>query len=117
MINFKLVDGDLVLDAQKNIPMVSDDDELLQCVEEILRTNAGEWFLNDSIGFARFEVLGSKFNEDTAINSLTEAVLQEPRIDSVENITVDFDRKTRKMSVTFEIMKVTGETLIGEVEI
>jgi phage baseplate assembly protein W len=117
VINFKLIDGDLVFDNQNNISMVSDDDELLQCIEEILKTNTGEWFLDDSVGFARFELLGSKFNEDTAIDLLTEAILQETRIDSLENLTLDFDRKTRKLSVTFEIIKATGESLIGEVVI
>ena len=117
MLNLKLIDGDLVLDNQHNITMVSDNDEILQCVEEILKTNAGEWFLDDAVGFARFEVLGNKFNEESTIDALSEAILQESRVDSLENLTVNFDRKTRKLSVSFEIIKTTGETVIGEVEI
>ena len=117
MPNLKLVEGDLVLDNQHNITMVSDNDEIMQCVEEILKTNAGEWFLDDAVGFARFEVLGRKFNEETTIEALAEAILQESRVDSIENLTMNFDRKSRKLTVNFEIIKTTGETATGEVEI
>ena len=117
MDNFKLVDGDIVFDGQNNISMVSDNDELLQCIEEVLKTNAGEWFLDDENGFARFNVLGQKFDEETAVNEISAAVFQIEQVESIENITVDFDRKSRKLSVTFEIIKTTGETVIGEVEI
>ena len=117
MDNFKLVDGDIVFDGQNNISMVSDNDELLQSIEEILNTNAGEWFLDDENGFARFEVLGQKFDEDTAINAISTAIFQNEQVGSIENITVDFDGKSRKLTVTFEIIKTTGETVIGEVEI
>lgn len=117
MINFKMVGGDIVFDGQNNITMIDGDDEFLQCVREILTTNTGEWFLDDSNGLDRFSILGEKYNAEEAADMLTEAIFQDDRVERVEKLNIDFDRKSRKMTVLFEIVKTNEEILIGEVEI
>jgi phage baseplate assembly protein W len=112
-----MIDGDILLDGQNNLDLVYDDDEFLQSIQEILSTNAGEWFLNDEHGLRRYEILGQKYNQDDAIDIISEAIFQHPEVDRIEKIELDFDRKSRKMSVKFEIIKTTGETIGGGVEI
>jgi hypothetical protein len=115
MKSLKVVNGDLQFDGQNNLIMVDGDDELIQAVTEIIIVNAGEWFLNPLHGYDRFEVLGQKFDRDRAIDSLYAAVLQEPRVDRVENIELDFDRSGRHLDIKFEFAKANGEIVEGGV--
>lgn len=115
MRNFKLVNGDLVLDGQNNFEMVEGDDELIQCIQELLTTNLGEWFLNRGIGFPRFEVLGNKYNQNQLIDAVNETILQEERVSRIENVEVSLNREKREVTIFFEIVKNNGETVSGEV--
>ena len=117
MFNFKMDAGDIVLNEQNNLEMVYDDDEFVQSIREILNTNAGEWFLNDEHGLRRYEILGQKFIQNEAVDLIREAIFQHDDVDRIENLELDFDRKNRKMSVKFEVVKKTDETVLGEVEI
>src|SRR5574342_273472 len=117
MFNFKMVDNDIVLDGQNNISLIYDDDEFVQSLREILSTNAGEWFLNDEHGLRRFDILGQKFVQNEAIDIVSEAIFQHEDVDRIETLDLDFDRKIRKLTVKFEVVKKTGETVAGEVEI
>lgn len=106
--------GDLVFDGQNDLVLVEGDDELMQCVADILTTNLGEWFLNPSDhGFPLYEVLGDKFDREEVTDRLVAAVLQESRIAAVEEITWEFDRKERKLTGTFRIVKRDGEVIQG----
>lgn len=117
MLNFKMVDDDIVLDGQNDISLVHDDDEFIQTIAEILSTNTGEWFLNEEHGLRRYEILSQKYNSDNAIDLVSEAIFQHEDVDRIEKIELDFDRKTRKLSVKFEIIKKTGEVFAGGVEV
>jgi len=115
VIDFKVdATGDLVFDGQNDLELVEGDDELMQCVADILTTNLGEWFLNpEGHGFPRYEVLGEKFNREEITERLVAAVLQEDRVESVEEITWEFDRKERKLSGSFRVVKRNGEVVEG----
>jgi hypothetical protein len=117
MCNFKMDTGDIVLDGQNNIALTHGDEELIQDIKEILSTNTGEWFLNEEHGLRRYEILGQKYKQDDAMDLINEAIFQHEKVDRIEKIELDFNRNTRKMSVTFEIIKITGETVEGGVEI
>ena len=97
MINLKMENGDFVFDGQNNLALVSDEDEFLQSIGEILRTNTGEWFLNEDHGLSRYEILGNKYNETDASDLITEAIFQHEDVDRVEKIELDFVRNTRKL--------------------
>lgn len=117
MFNFKMVAGDIVLDGQNDLALVYDDDEFVQSLSEILNTNAGEWFLNEDHGLRRYEILGQKFIQNEAADIVSEAIFQHEDVDRIESLDLDFDRLNRKLSVKFEVVKKTGETVQGEVEI
>jgi phage baseplate assembly protein W len=105
--------NDLVFDGQNNLAMVDGDDELVQCIRDIVTTNLGEWFLDPTHGFPRFRVLGEKFDRDRITDELVAAILQESRVQSVEEVTFDFDRKTRILHGTFRVKKRSGEVVEG----
>jgi phage baseplate assembly protein W len=117
MFNFKVVAGDIPLDGQNNLELVYDDDEFIQVIREILSTNAGEWFLDDEQGMRRFDILGQKFNHDDAIDIIGEAIFQHEDVERIDTIDIDFDRLNRKMTVKFTVVKKTGETVQGEVDV
>lgn len=117
MFNFKVVAGDIMLDGQNDIVLVYDDDEFVQSLQELLSTNTGEWFVNDEYGLRRYEILGQKYKYDDAVDVISEAIFQHEDVDRIESIVLDFDRKSRKMTVQFEVVKKTGDTVQGEVEI
>lgn len=113
MIDFKVgPDGDVVFE-NGDIVLVEGDEELCQCIVDILLTNLGEWYLNPEHGFARFNVLGQKFDRQRVTDELIAAILQEPRVASVESVQWEFDREKRKLSGTFRIVKQSGETVEG----
>lgn len=114
MIDFYVnpLTGDIELDENGDIRMIEGDDELIQCVVDIITTNLGEWIFNPQHGFARFRVLGQKFDKDEISSELVAAILQEERVASVDSLDWTFDRSTRVLSGTFTLTKANG----GQVE-
>lgn len=106
--------GDIELDPQNDLKLVDGDEELVQCIRDIIRTNLGEWIFNPGgHGFPRFRVLGQKFDRERVTEELIAAILQEPRIQSVERITWDFDRETRNLTGNFVLIKQGGGQVQG----
>ena len=120
MRSFKIdpLTNDIVFDGQNNIVMVEENEEILQCVERVLTTNLGEWFLNpDGLGLDRFEILGKKHNPEYTADLLYAAILQETRIESVENVDFEFNRQNRALKVKIVLIKANGERLEGEIDV
>lgn len=109
--------GDIMFDGQNNIIMVEEDDDIIQCVERAITTNLGEWFLNPLMGFARFEVLGQKHDPDHETELLYAVILQEDRIESIEDLKIDFDRSSRELTVQVVLIKLNGERLEATVNV
>ncbi len=106
-------DGDFSFDAGRNMQMVEGDDELLQAVRLTMTTNLGEWFLNEGFGFAIFDVLGERFDEQRTTDAVYACLGQmDDRVDSVEDVYIEFDRPARTVYITYVFTKVDdGETL------
>ena len=108
--------GDIVLDPQRKITMVYNDDAIIQKMERTITTNLGEWFLNPLFGFPRFEVLGEKYNQPHTTQLLHDAILQVEEIERVEKLTYELDRSTRSLVADIVVIKTNGELLeVGEV--
>lgn len=102
MKSLKLDDtGDLVMENNELV-FINGVDEIKQCLRQILRTNINEWFLDPTLGFDRYTVLGQKtFNEEDVREALVNAIEQEPRIETVENIEINFDDRKRELHIRF----------------
>ncbi|KAF6618254.1 DUF2634 domain-containing protein [Paenibacillus sp. EKM102P] len=115
MQSFRLTtDGDLEFDSSGNLVMIEGDEELAQCCRIAIGTNAGEWFLNPDIGLAFRLFLGKLASEEEMRNELTRALLQEERIESVDDVTFSVDRAARLLTVTFKATGTNGEIIQQE---
>lgn len=114
MINLKIVDGDLVLDGQNNLEMVEDEYETAQSIERTLTTQAGEWFLNPEFGLAYEYIRGKNVDLDRAKLEIVKAITQDDRVETVESVGIEVDRKTRKTKINFACKMKNGD-LIQEV--
>lgn len=116
MRTLALENGDFVM-QNGTFATLSGDEELAQSVENTLATAKGEWFLDEEHGLERDALLGKGFNEGEATDAIIEAVTQDERVESVENIVFSFDRQTRTLKVNLSIRKADEEVIDLEVEI
>lgn len=108
--------GDLEFDGQNNFKMTQGDEELVQCVSLTLKTNQGEWFLNPEHGFDRSVVQTKKYNEVMVNDAVNEAVLQDDRVRNIDNVTFDYNKAKRHLSVDFSFYKKDGSLIGGGIE-
>lgn len=110
MKTFKLVNGDLIFDAQNNLVMVEGEDEIAQSIERVLTTNKGEWFLNLEHGLDYKAITGKGRDIEGIKLAITEAILQEERVSEVERIDLSLDKNRHlKINVTARLQE--GDTL------
>jgi phage baseplate assembly protein W len=114
MQSFKLINGDLVVENGE-LSMVEGQEELVQCVKNVLGTNKAEWFLNPDMGIKFRSFLEKNLNEEEMREQIRQGLFQEPRIKTVDEITFEFDKPTRSMTVRFTATAVDGEKVEGEV--
>ena len=101
--------GDIEFDARGELKLIGGKDELVQSVRQIIKTNVNEWFLNPSLGFDYSTVFVKKPNEEEITNALIEALTQDERIERVEDIKIEFDRKERNLTVFFTAISNLGQ--------
>ncbi|WP_419882798.1 DUF2634 domain-containing protein [Peribacillus sp. B-H-3] len=107
----KIMDGDIVIDENGEFVMIEGDEELAQAVEETLETRKGEFFLEPEHGLVFDNILGKEANQDEALEDIVEAVSQEDRIASVEEVIFNDDLQARTRSISLVLRKEDGETL------
>lgn len=104
-------DGDLVME-NNDLQIVKDKDELVQTFRTVLRTNKNEWFLNPELGFDYAVILGVKEIEEEALRlALQDAAEQMDEIYNIDEIEINFDRRNRKVIISFIVTTVDGERL------
>ncbi|WP_422659124.1 DUF2634 domain-containing protein [Paenibacillus sp. EC2-1] len=114
MQSLKLMDGDLQFDDSGELLVVEDTEELAQCCAISLGTRTGEWFLNPDLGIDFDLFTGKDVNEEEMRDELNRALLEDDRIESVEEITFSMDRKSRVMTVAFLATGTNGEVVEQE---
>lgn len=100
--------GDYVI-RNNEFVLIEGDEELAQCVRVLLQTSKEEWFLDTDLGLDRETIFSKQFNEVNAKDSIIETVLQESRIESVEDIT--FSKTGRLLEISLSLLKADGELL------
>lgn len=105
----ELVNGDLVFNESGELEMVSDDEELLQNLEMILKIQLGEFQLDETIGLDRSNILTKQFDEEQAHYDIVEALMQEDRVAEVREII--FTPDNRRISVDVTVVKTDGSSV------
>lgn len=103
MLSFKLSpEGDLVFDELNNLVMIEGTEELAQRLSLAIRTRAGEWFLDTSLGIPWFELLGNKGAEIKIQREIRRVLLEDAAVRSVNAINLT-PLAGRTLAVDFEV--------------
>lgn len=113
--------GDLYV-GPNGVEWVSGPDGVAQIIAFAIKLAAGEWVFNLDAGVQWDRILGEKFDESFIRSQLIAAVARTPGYVDTTAMAIDFDRKTRVMTVTWEIrvafddigeQTVFGTTTVG----
>lgn len=113
MSDIKLdADGDLFLDDNGSIVLVTGDDAIVQQLKIRFRFALGEWFLDTRLGLPIFqEVLVKNPNLTRVRGIYRQLITTTPGIESIEKFALTLDSPTRKLSLSFTARKTDGELL------
>ncbi|MFE0394759.1 DUF2634 domain-containing protein [Paenibacillus lactis] len=114
MQSLLLTNGDLVFDGDELV-MVDGPDEQAQCIRITLGTNKNEWFLDPDLGISFERFLGKNLSQEEMIEELREGLHQLEFIDTVDDITITQDTRSRKQLITFTATTMDGEVIDQEV--
>lgn len=103
--------GDIIFDNTGNLEMLEGTPEVAQCCEIGIGTNKGEWFLNPTMGITFSMFLGKQVNEEEMRSELTEGLLQDERIQSVDSVEFTINRTSRTMLISFEATSIDGDLI------
>jgi len=103
--------GDILMSASGNLVMVEGTEEIAQCCHIGIGTNKGEWFLNPDMGITFSKFLGKQINEEEMREELTQGLMQEERIQSVDLINFTAEKNSRTLLVTFDATSTEGERI------
>lgn len=104
--------GDVIIENNK-IKMVDGAELIRQTVLTVLGTNKNEWFLNIDEGIDFSNLLGKKKDDEIIRNEIIQGLQQVDSSFVLETFNCDFDRKNRKLTISFKAKNSAGETVSG----
>jgi len=110
-----LKNGDLVFE-NGDFTIIEGVEEVQQCLEIMLSTNLGEWFLNEDFGF-NYHLALEKPSDEEVQAEIARVLAQEERVVTIGEITTNQDKKQRKLDARYTVGLASGETLSSEVNI
>ena len=110
-----LKNGDLVFE-NGDFVMIEGVEEVRQCLEIMLSTNLGEWFLNEDFGF-NYHLALEKPEDEEVQAEIARVLAQEERVSTIGEITTEQSKKNRTLSAGYTVGLVGGETISSEVNI
>lgn len=101
--------GDLLLTAG-DLSLVSDLEAIRQEILIRLQFLRGSWFLDTTAGLPYFESILVKSPNLAAIRTLfNNEILSVTGVNAILSLTLDFDRKSRKLTVTYSVSTDVGQ--------
>lgn len=92
-----------------NLVFIDGLEAIRQDINIRLRFFKGEWFLNTEVGIPYFQkILGQKPRLNVIRDIYRTAILGTPGILAITALTVDFDRSSRKVSISFRATTSEG---------
>lgn len=111
--------GDLVIDpTTHDLAIVTGTDEIVQRIKATLDIYYGEMEnLAPEVGADYSNLLGKNYDTELAIADMTSAITAGvPEITSVDDMSIDIDRQTRKATVNFTVSYSEDDTGENEQE-
>lgn len=113
MIDFKITNGKWDFSGG-NIQFVDGADRVRQQLEFRLSLWRGEWFLNSDFGTPYEQnILGKALSLDGALAAIRAEILSVEGVNTITSFDYTFERKERKLSVTFECSTTYGKITYG----
>lgn len=104
--------GDIAFE-NGDLHLIDGVEELQQSMKICTSTNRGEWFLDPEFGFDFFVVLGQNVTDGQIRSEVLQALANEPRIDTIEDLEID--RSGRYMKAYYKAILVDGTSIESEV--
>ena len=111
--------GDLVIDpTTHDLAIVTGTDEIVQRIKATLNIYYGEMEnIAPDVGADYSNLLGKNYDTELAIADMTSAITAGvPEITSVDDMSIDIDRQTRKATVNFTVSYSDDDTGKNEQE-
>ena len=103
-------DGDVYLNEDNDLELIEGVEAIAQDVSTRLQTFLGEWYLDERIGLPYFqEILGQKPRLGLVRSLYNDAIIATPGINTLNDLSIDYDATTRALSVTFRADTVSGD--------
>jgi hypothetical protein len=103
-------DGDFVIDPQKGLVLIGGLTAVVQAVRYRLGLFLGEWFLNLDVGVPWYDLIGEQFDADRTRDAVAAAINDVPGILEVTELTVQYDNRSRTVTVTWAARTLFGDT-------
>jgi hypothetical protein len=115
MSTLKLTDGDLAVENNALVLLTDPTEETAQRLTTKFKFFLGEWAFDPRVGLPLWERVFVKNLNLVAVRAMyREAILDDPNVDSLVSLSLDFDRALRKLTLSFEAVLLDGENLVFE---
>ena len=114
MRDIELQDGDVVIEGN-DLAIITGSRATRQRIEQKFRLWRGEWFLNTAAGVPWLQqVLGQRPSQQVIFGIVRRVVADDPEVDEVLNIEVDYTGSERRLSISFRARLTDGSIINGE---
>lgn len=108
MRTWALYEGDIRV-TDGDIAWIDGREELAQAVRIRLSTRLGEYFLAPDMGLDHERLVGKQVSEDSIREALMRCIADEPRVQAVEEVTVEWDAHSRTVQARVWMTSADGE--------
>ncbi len=104
-------DNDLAIDTNGLLITFEDKEALADKLNQRLKMFYAEWFLDTTRGIPYFvNILGENINQDIAASILTQEILKEDEVITIDSVDFSLDSKTRLFTYSASLSTIFGET-------
>lgn len=108
MRTWALHEGDIRV-TDGDIAWIDGREELAQAVRVRLSTRLGEYFLAPDMGLDHERLVGKQASEDSIREAIMRCIADEPRVQSVEEVAVEWDAHSRAVQAHVWMTSADGE--------
>jgi hypothetical protein len=108
--------NDLTFDSRGDLALIAGVDVVAQLLKVGFRLFRGEWYLDTDAGMPYYTHVLVNAPKSRVIEALfRQEILSSPGIERISDFKMEIDRRTRKLSVSFETVSDQGVVAVSEV--
>ncbi len=110
----KIENNDIVFDGSGRLELISGLDAIKQKVERRLTTMQSEYKFDITMGL-NWEDIFDTYNEELIKLAVIDCIRQVSEVTDIQDITTEFDRKNRKVTLSAKVITNYGNTTVEAV--